>query len=42
MSQTPQKANWAPVLVLGSLWGLSEAALGMYCGSAPRPYPARS
>jgi hypothetical protein len=30
MSQTPQKANWAPVLVLGSLWGLSEAALGMY------------
>ncbi|MGB8957980.1 MAG: hypothetical protein WCC00_03095 [Candidatus Aminicenantales bacterium] len=30
MSQTPQKTNWAPVLVLGSLWGLSEAALGMY------------
>jgi hypothetical protein len=30
MSQTPQKANWAPVLALGSLWGLSEAALGMY------------
>jgi hypothetical protein len=30
MSQTPQKANWGPVLVLGSLWGLSEAALGMY------------
>ena len=30
MSQTPQKANWAPVLVLGSLWGLSEAALGMF------------
>jgi len=30
MSLTPQKANWAPVLVLGSLWGLSEAALGMY------------
>jgi len=29
MSQTPQKANWAPVLVLGGLWGLSEAALGM-------------
>ena len=29
MSQTPQKTNWAPVLVLGSLWGLSEAALGM-------------
>jgi len=30
MSQTPQKMNWGPVLVLGSLWGLSEAALGMY------------
>jgi hypothetical protein len=30
MSQTPQKTNWAPVLVLGSLWGLSEAAVGMY------------
>jgi len=30
MSQTPQKWNWAPVLVLGSLWGLSEAGLGMY------------
>ena len=30
MTQTPQKTNWAPVLVLGSLWGLSEAALGMY------------
>ncbi len=30
MSQTPQKTNWAPVLVLGSLWGLSEAALGMF------------
>ena len=29
MSQTPQKTSWAPVLVLGSLWGLSEAALGM-------------
>jgi hypothetical protein len=29
MSQTPQKAQWAPVLILGSLWGLSEAALGM-------------
>lgn len=29
MSQTPQKSNWAPVLILGSLWGLSEAALGM-------------
>lgn len=30
MSQTPQKTDWPPVLVLGSLWGLSEAALGMY------------
>jgi hypothetical protein len=30
MSQTPQKTNWGPILVLGSLWGLSEAALGMY------------
>ncbi len=30
MSETPQKTNWGPVLVLGSLWGLSEAALGMY------------
>ena len=30
MSQIPQKSNWGPVLVLGSLWGLSEAALGMY------------
>jgi hypothetical protein len=30
MSQTPQKMNWGPVLVLGGLWGLSEAALGMY------------
>ncbi len=30
MSQIPQKTNWGPVLVLGGLWGLSEAALGMY------------
>ncbi len=30
MSQFPQKTNWAPVLALGSLWGLSEAALGMF------------
>lgn len=30
MSQTPQKAHWGPILVLGGLWGLSEAALGMY------------
>ncbi len=29
MSQIPQKANWGSILVLGSLWGLSEAALGM-------------
>ena len=30
MSQLPQKPNWGPILVLGSFWGLSEAALGMY------------
>ncbi len=30
MSRIPQKTNWGPVLVLGGLWGLSEAALGMY------------
>jgi hypothetical protein len=30
MRQTRQKTNWGPILVLGSLWGLSEAALGMY------------
>jgi hypothetical protein len=30
MSQTPSRTNWAPILVLGSLWGLSEAAMGMY------------
>jgi hypothetical protein len=30
MSQIPQRTNWGPVMVLGSLWGLSEAALGMY------------
>ena len=30
MSQNPQRTNWGPVLVLGGLWGLSEAALGMY------------
>jgi len=30
MSQIPQKTNWGPILVLGGLWGLSEAALGMY------------
>ncbi|HSA96332.1 MAG TPA: hypothetical protein VLJ16_09785 [Acidobacteriota bacterium] len=30
MSQTPQKTPWGPILVLGGVWGLSEAALGMY------------
>lgn len=30
MPQTPSRTNWAPILVLGSLWGLSEAAMGMY------------
>lgn len=30
MSQIPEKANWGPILVLGGLWGLSEAALGMH------------
>jgi hypothetical protein len=30
MSPTPPKTPWAPIFVLGSLWGLSEAALGMY------------
>ena len=30
MSQIPQKTNWGPVLILGGLWGLSEAALGMF------------
>jgi hypothetical protein len=30
MSQSPRKTNWGPVLVLGGLWGLSEAALGMF------------
>jgi hypothetical protein len=30
MSQSPQRTPWGPVLVLGSLWGLSEAALGVY------------
>jgi hypothetical protein len=30
MSDTQRKTNWGPILVLGSLWGLSEAALGMY------------
>ena len=29
MSQTPQKTNWGPILVLGGLWGLYEAALGL-------------
>lgn len=30
MSQSPQKTPWGPILALGSLWGLSEAALGLY------------
>jgi hypothetical protein len=30
MSMNPAKTAWGPILVLGSLWGLSEAALGMY------------
>jgi hypothetical protein len=30
MSQSPQKTPWGPILVLGGVWGLSEAALGMY------------
>ena len=30
MSQNPLKTPWGPILVLGGLWGLSEAALGMY------------
>ena len=30
MSLNFEKKDWSPVLILGSLWGLSEAALGMY------------
>jgi hypothetical protein len=30
MTQNPQKTPWGPILVLGGVWGLSEAALGMY------------
>ena len=30
MSLKFEKKDWTPVLILGSLWGLSEAALGMY------------
>jgi hypothetical protein len=30
MSHTPQRTPWGPILVLGGVWGLSEAALGMY------------
>jgi hypothetical protein len=30
MSLNPKKTAWGPILVLGSVWGLSEAALGMY------------
>jgi len=29
MPQSPQRTHWGPILVLGSLWGLSEAALGL-------------
>jgi len=30
MSLNPRKTSWGPILALGSVWGLSEAALGMY------------
>jgi hypothetical protein len=30
MSLDSRKTNWGPVLVLGGLWGFSEAALGMF------------
>ena len=30
MPQTPSRTNWGPILVLGSIWGLSEAAAGLY------------
>ncbi len=30
MSLNPQKTAWGPIIILGSVWGLSEAALGMY------------
>lgn len=30
MSQPPKRTNWAPILALSGLWGLSEAALGMF------------
>jgi hypothetical protein len=30
MSLNAKKTAWGPILVLGSVWGLSEAALGMY------------
>ncbi len=30
MSLDPRKTAWAPVLLLGGLWGLAEAGLGMY------------
>jgi len=30
MSLNPKKTDWGPILILGSVWGLSEAALGMY------------
>jgi hypothetical protein len=30
MSSSPQNTNWGPILALGSLWGLTEAALGLF------------
>lgn len=30
MSSSPQRTNWGPVLALGSFWGLTEAALGLF------------
>jgi len=30
MSSSPQRTNWGPILAMGSLWGLTEAALGVY------------
>ena len=29
MSSSPQRTNWGPILAMGSLWGLTEAALGV-------------
>jgi hypothetical protein len=30
MSPSPQRTNWGPILALGSFWGLTEAALGLF------------